>query len=485
MAGNSSRRGLGAAIETRSIDWVPEHARHGTVADQGKFWFLGNFHFFTIAIGFIGPSMGLSLGWTALGGAIGILVGTVFQAFHANQGAEMGLPQMIQSRAQFGYRGVILPLFATLVTYVGFNVVDTILITNGVSALLGWRPLPLAIAVSALGGILAIWGHDWLHAVFKLLFWISLPLFIVLSVAAAASAAPVTGATPLGFNAVAFFTEVAAGASYNITYATYVSDYSRYLPPDTPRLRIISSVFIGAAGSAIWLIALGAWLATRIGATDPLVSLATAGDRIFSGYGAAVALASVAALVATMGMNAYSGMLTVVTAMDSLRKLQPTRRVRVVVITGLTMLAFALATIFGTDGVQAVNEIFVIMLYLLAPWTAINLTDYYFVRGGRYAVTHLFDPDGIYGRWRMAGLGAYIAGFAASLPFVVIPEHFTGPAAQALGGIDVGWLVGLAVGGAAYRFLTRHHDHATEHAAVMESRAALKAINAQGAAGRG
>src|SRR6202020_2258942 len=49
--------------------------------------------------------MGLSFAFTSLAGALGILFGTVFVAFHASQGAELGLPQMIQSRAQFGYRG--------------------------------------------------------------------------------------------------------------------------------------------------------------------------------------------------------------------------------------------------------------------------------------------------------------------------------------------------------------------------------------------
>ena len=62
------------------------------------------------------------------------------------------------------------------------------------------------------------------------------------------------------------------------------------------------------------------------------------------------------------------------------------------------------------------------MLYLLVPWTAINLTDFYFVRRGHYAVTHLFTPTGIYGRWRRQGLLAYGLGFAISLPFVVIPD---------------------------------------------------------------
>ena len=80
------------AIETKSIDYVPDNERHGRVRDQVSFWFLGNFHFFTVAIGFVGPSMGLSFGYTALAGTVGILFGTLFAAFHASQGAELGLP---------------------------------------------------------------------------------------------------------------------------------------------------------------------------------------------------------------------------------------------------------------------------------------------------------------------------------------------------------------------------------------------------------
>jgi NCS1 family nucleobase:cation symporter-1 len=91
----------GLAIEGHSIDYIPENERHAKLSSQGPFWFLGNFHFFTISIGFVGPSLGLSALWTMLAGALGIMFGTIFMAFHGSQGPEMGLPQMIQSRAQF------------------------------------------------------------------------------------------------------------------------------------------------------------------------------------------------------------------------------------------------------------------------------------------------------------------------------------------------------------------------------------------------
>jgi NCS1 family nucleobase:cation symporter-1 len=463
------RAGL-AGIEARSIDWVPLRERHGRIADQARFWFLGNFHFFTIAIGFIGPGMGLSFGYTSLAATLGILTGTVFQAFHASQGAELGLPQMIQSRAQFGYRGVIVPLFATFLTYVGFNVVDTIFLAAGLHALAGVGTASVGVAVALAGAALAIWGHDSLHAVFKLLFWISLPAFTVLSLALLTGSVAVPhAALPGGFSAVAFFTQLAAGASYNITYATYVSDYSRYLSPDTSRARIIGSVFAGAALSAIWLISLGAWLATHFGGEDALADLARAGNLLLPGFGYGLAAVSVASLVATMGMNAYSGMLTLITAADAIRPVTPTRRLRVVNILVLMVLWLALAVTLGGDAIGILNGTFVVMLYLLVPWTAINLTDYFFVRRGHYAILELFRPGGIYGNWRREGLLAYALGFAASLPFVVLPGFFTGPIARALGGVDIGWLVGLAATAGFYLWLTRHFDLATEQDAISAS----------------
>src|ERR1700722_15115902 len=122
----STAGAAGLAIERKSIDYIPESERHGRVIHQAPFWFLGNFHFFTIAIGFVGPSMGLCVGFTSLAGTLGILFGTLFVAFHASQGAELGLPQMIQSRAQFGFRGVAVVLIGTLFTFLGFNVADCV-----------------------------------------------------------------------------------------------------------------------------------------------------------------------------------------------------------------------------------------------------------------------------------------------------------------------------------------------------------------------
>lgn len=458
-----------ATIETRSIDYVPESERHGEVWQQGPFWFLGNFQFFTITIGFIGPSLGLSIGHTVLAGTLGIIFGTLFMAFHAAQGPHLGLPQMIQSRAQLGYRGVVVALFGSLVTFLLFNVVDVILIGAGLNGIFGWDPFLVAVVVTVIATVLAIFGHDLLHRVFRVLFFISLPFYVILSVAIVTGNAGGETAAVGEFSWVAFAAMFTAAAAYNITYAPYVSDYSRYLRRSTPTMPIVASVFLGAAGSAVWLIALGAWLATSLGATDALVALRDGGDNVFAGLGSLLAILSVLALVATMGINAYSAMLSTVTALDSVMAIRPTRTLRIVTIVVLAVIWAAIGVSFGGDAIGALFNSLILMLYLLVPWTAINLADYFFVRKGRYAITDLATPDGIYGAWGRRGLIAYGVGLAAMIPFFVVPGVFTGPLAESLGGVDISAIVGLVVSAGVYIALTRSLDVAAEEPAIAES----------------
>jgi nucleobase:cation symporter-1, NCS1 family len=476
MSEVTSERGAVGGIEVRSIDWVPENERHGRVWMQGPFWFLGNFQPFTVGIGILGPTLfGLSLVQTAIAGILGILFGTVFMAFHASQGPTFGLPQMVQSRAQLGYRGVVLALIATAFTFVGFNVVDTVIIKLGLNGIFGWSTGSIAIVITLIATVLAIYGHDWLHRVFQVLFWVSLPFWVVLTVGILLGHGGGETPAPTEMTVAGFLSMFTVAASYNITYAPYVSDYSRYLPRTTPVRSIVLAVFLGAAGSPIWLIPLGAWLGSQLGASDPLVGIDTAGNNVVGGLGGILAGLSVLALVATMGLNAYSGMLTVVTAVDSLRPVKPSRAIRIVVIVVLA----AVWLVFGL-GINEVsttlNNTLLIMLYLLAPWTAINLIDFFFVRRGHYAITDLFTPSGIYGSWAWRGIVAYLVGVAVEIPFVVLGGDgaFVGYFAQNyLQLVDISWIVGMVVAGVLYIAFTRSLDLQAEARAIERSEAVL------------
>jgi len=469
-------------IETRSIDWIPDTERHGKVWHQAPLWFLGNFQYFTIPIGFIGPALGLSLGWTIVAGTAGILVGTMFMALHATQGPTLGLPQMIQSRAQFGYRGVIVALFAMVFTYMAFNVADQVLLAQGLHGAFGWNAGVVAIVVTAGAALLAIYGYDWVHRVFRWLLYVLLPLVAIITIGViAGKAGGVVSHHAYGFNWTGFMAQFSAAAAYNITYAGYVSDYSRYLPRDTPRGKIIGYAYAGAATPAIWLIALGAWLAVRLGATDGLVGLQTAGNNVVSHLGGITGFLSAVALAATMGMNAYGAMLTTLAGVDAFRKVKPTRAARVITILVLTVIWFVIAQAITTSAVGVVDTVLTLMLYLLVPWTVINLTDFFFVRHGHYAIMDIFRPNGIYGVWSYRGLIAYGIGFAAEIPFMVLlnlvtfKSYYTGPLASDLNSVDISWIVGAVVTFVVYLLLTRNLDLAGEQAAIERSDAELRA----------
>jgi NCS1 family nucleobase:cation symporter-1 len=135
----------------------------------------------------------------------------------------------------------------------------------------------------------------------------------------------------------------------------------------------------------------------------------------------------------------------------------------------LAVIWAGLTLVINANSIALLFAVLTIMLYLLVPWTSINLVDYFFVRRGRYAITELFAPHGIYGSWSARGLAAYGVGFTAALPFFVLPDIYMGPAARALGGVDLGWLVGLLVSGALYLWLSRSFDPAREAQAIRDS----------------
>lgn len=449
-------------------------------------WFLGNFQPFSIATGFLGVQLGLSLGWAILAGALGILIGTLFMAFHASQGPVFGLPQMIQSRAQFGYRGVVVALFASFFTFMAFNVVDQIILSHGFNGAFGWNTEIVAVAVTVIAAVIAIFGHDSVHKVFRILLYISFPLIVVISLGIIfGKAGGTTPAAPGGFNFAVFMTQLSLAAAYNITYAPYVSDYSRYLPKSTKPKPLISAVFFGASGSAIWLIALGAWMASRLPmpVADSLVGLQLSGNSVINHLGGLTTFVASLSLIATMGMNAYGAMLTVITAIDSVRAIKPTRKLRIVTVIALAAIWYLAAKAMENQ-LGALFSALTVMLFLLVPWTAINLVDYFFVRRGHYAITHLFRADGVYGAWSRSGLIAFAAGLLAQIPFLILPfpiGNFTyaGWAARHWTSlVDYSWLIGLVVAGGVYFILSRGMNTAVEQSAIAESDQELERLAA-------
>ncbi|MEU3192186.1 cytosine permease [Streptomyces sp. NPDC006992] len=465
--------GGGGVIEVRSIDYVPVRERHGKVWHQGPFWFTGNFVLTTMVTGFIGPSLGLSLGWSVAAVSLGALFGTFFMAFHANQGPRMGLPQMIQSRAQFGIRGAVIPFAAVVFVYVGFNVFNVVLAAQGLTTVLPGGTALWYMIIIAVAAVLAVVGHDLLHLVQRWLTYVLIAVFGVITVGAMFQLTPHTTSADTAHSWTSFLIVFCGAAGYQISYAVYVSDYSRYLPRDVSARKVIWWTYAGAALSAVWLMSLGALLASCLPTPDAIGSVEQVGNAILPGFGTFAVVVSALALITIMAVNAYGAMLTTSSVVDAFRPVKPTIRSRVTGIVVIELAVLVVALLLPDDYLTSFNDFILMMLYFLIPWTAVNLVDFYCVRRGHYAITAIFDRNGIYGRWCWQGMAAYVAGFAAMIPFFTT-SFYTGPLAKALGGFDISFVVGLAVGGALYYVLMRDLDLGAERAAVAASEAELE-----------
>ena len=69
-----------------------------------------------------------------------------------------------------------------------------------------------------------------------------------------------------------------------------------------------------------------------------------------------------------------------------------------------------------------------LLLYVLVPWTAINLVDYYLLRTGQYDVDSFFPQDRrhLWPHQRRRGRPAMESAFWCRLPFMASPLY-TGP----------------------------------------------------------
>jgi NCS1 family nucleobase:cation symporter-1 len=161
-------------------------------------------------------------------------------------------------------------------------------------------------------------------------------------------------------------------------------------------------------------------------------------------------------IAASNAMNLYCGALSTMTFGQTLfPSWSPGPKARTVV--ALVLCGFALAGAFLTKDSFLANyeEFILLLLYVLVPWTAINLVDYYLVQHAKYDVDSFFRQDGgVYGRVNVAAVACYVFGILIQLPFVA-SALYTGPIARALGGIDLSWIVGLALTSPAYYWLAK------------------------------
>ena len=393
--------------------------------------------------------------------AVGNAVGAIFMALHSAQGPTLGVPQMVQTRGQFGSLGSLLVIGIVIVMYVGFLSSNLVLGGQALASLVpGASDAPGIALVGFLSVIAAIYGYDLIHAYTRWMTYVSgIVLVITVAWIVWVHGLPADFLQRNSFNWIGFLGTVSAGALWQIAYAPYVSDYSRYMPKDTGARP--------AFWASYWGCTLGSFLPMVLGA---MVGLAAPRGNLIAGLAALTqGIAPLVLIVFSVGvaaanaMNLYCGALSALTfGQTLLPRWSPGPRARTV----LSLLLFALSlmgAVLGKAEFLANYEHFILLLlYVLVPWTAINLVDYYLLRHGIYDVPSFFRQDGgIYGRINLAAVTCYGIGILVQLPFIA-SALYTGPVARAIGGIDLSWIVGLVVTSPVYYWLARRSQSRSE-----------------------
>ena len=445
-------------FEHRSIDYVPIAERHGKVWHLWPVWFSGEAHLATVATGVVGAALGGTFLWMAVAVVLGCALGTFFMAFHSTQGPQLGLPQMIQSRPQFGYMGALLVWAVALAAYIGYNAFNQAMAAQTMHTLFGVEEHRTMLVFAIIAVSIAMAGYDVIHLAQRWVAYAMIVALIIFTVGAAFTLhLPETQLSLGEFKSLPFMAQLFAAAAYQISWSIYVSDYSRYLPRDVGVAASFWWTALGAFIGGVWTMLVGTLAAAIFPSMDLSQAIRAAGDAVWPGFGTALLVTSLLGLVTITTLNFYGASLTLLSVVDSIKRVKPTVTKRLASLVFCLACTLVLSLAMSKNLIDRFGEFLAVLLYLFTPWTAVNLVDFYVVRKGHYSVREIFNPRGMYGRWNWRGLVAYFVGFVAMIPFFAT-EIYTGTVARMIGGTDIAMLVGLPVSALLYIVLCRSVD---------------------------
>jgi NCS1 nucleoside transporter family len=435
---------VSAPVERRTIEHVPVDERHGRARDLFTVWFGSNIMLLTIITGALATTVfGLPLWAGALAIVMGNLIGGVVMALHAAQGPQMGVPQMLQTRAQFGSYGSLLVVILVVFMYLGFFASNAVLGGQALAKVTG-LPTNWSITIIGLISVVATMvGYRLIHRVTAF-------LTVVGGCALAIAFIWMIGVNGLpedtwhsgGFSWAGFMATLSVAALWQIAYAPYVSDYTRYMPKDTGQRAAFWGTYSGCVLGSVLPMMLGLLVGAALPTSDTLEGLSTLTHGVSTG----VFVIFATGIAATNAMNLYCGSLSTITVGQNLfPRWRPRAASRAVTALILFVIALVPALVSAEDFLANYANFLALLLCVLIPWTAVNLVDYYLLRHGVYDIDSLFERDGgRYGKFNWIAIACYFIGILVQIPFLST-TLFTGFMAKALGGVDISWIVGLVV----------------------------------------
>lgn len=439
-------------IERRTIDMVPIKERHGSPFNQFTLWMAANLQITAIVDGALAVAFGTEALTAILGLLAGNILGGIVMALHSAQGPHLGLPQMISSRAQFGVKGAVLPLVLVVLMYLGFAATGTVLSGQAINLMAGVQAPAFGIIIfGLLTAVIAIIGYRLIHIIGRVATVVSIIGFIYLTYRLLAGHNILDAFGQKPFSISTFVLSMALSAGWQLTFAPYVADYSRYLPADTP------------SSKTFWMTFLGTCIGAQISMTFGVIIAALVGNEfksnqvIFLGTLAGPFLAAmltyfviVCGKLTVSCLNAYGGCMSILTTVSAFKRSQYiTPFLRASIIVGFIMVSVFIALWGSADFLNKFKNFVLLLLAMFVPWSAINLIDYYLISREKVDVPALYDVKGRYGAYNAAALTSYFIGVVIQIPFFNL-TLYEGPIAKALGGADISWIVSLFVTGIIY-----------------------------------
>ncbi|MEX9822414.1 purine-cytosine permease family protein [Raoultella planticola] len=442
--------------ESRSIDYIPDHERHGHPFSQFTLWFGGNLQITAIVTGALAVVLGGDVVWSLIGLLVGQVLGAAVMSLHALQGPRLGLPQMIISRAQFGVFGAVVPLVLVCVMYVGFSASGTVLAGQAMARLLSISDVAGMLLFSTIIIVIAVLGYRVIHKLGKVASVVGVLAFVYLFVTLLLSANLPAIAQNNHFSLPMFLLAVSLSSSWQIAFCPYVSDYSRYLPRNVSGAKTFLCVFSGTV------------LGTQASMTLGVLTAAIAGSA-FSGHevsfivglGKSQLMAMVIYFAICFGkitfttLNAYGSFMSLSTIVSGFRRQAAlSKRARILFVVLMVAISCVIALLSEPAFLKNFTHFLLFLLAFFVPWSAIGLTDYYLISAGAVDIPALSDPQQRYGYWNLYAIAVYIVGVLIQLPFIENPLYH-GSLTRLFAGNDVSWIIGWFGTGVLYYALRR------------------------------
>ncbi len=370
---------------------------------------------------------------------------------------------MVLSRSAFGRRGAYLPsvlMFLMTLGWIGVNTYFPVKISVAILGQLGvadttavtFLVMTIVMGVQVLIGV---YGFYAIRTFEKYTVPVTAVIMVLMSIMAWTRPGVVnwglTSALPPGAHfAMLTALTTAIGVGWGISWVTWASDYSRFVPHSVPSSRVFWYSYIGMFVPTVWLAILGATIASVTADTDPAKMV----SAVFGGVTSVLVLLMVLhGPLATNILNVYSAALAALSAGVRMS------RFALAIIAGVVGYLVTIYFVFAPSFASAFDNWMVSLLMWMSPWAGVILADFYIKRRARIAVAELYAaPErSAYGDVNWGGMIAFLVGLAAtwSVQYGLVAP-LQGPISKALlGGADLSWLVGILVAGGLYLALGR------------------------------